>query len=73
GEAIFGALARAAGVRQAGIRWHLTHERPYFDNHIGTIELKGREARLQIRKTVPAGTDNPREVRLHKVLDQHLT
>ncbi len=72
GEAIFGALARAAGVRQAGIRWHLTHERPYFDNHIGTIELKGREARLQIRKTVPAGTDNPRKVRLHKVLDQHL-
>ncbi|MDP8951161.1 MAG: alkaline phosphatase family protein, partial [Actinomycetota bacterium] len=73
GEAIFEALARAAGGGRANIRWHLTHERPCFDNHVGTIELKGREARLQIRKTVPAGTDDPREVRLHKVLDQRLT
>ncbi len=72
GEAIFGALARAAGVGQADIRWRLTHKRPCFDNHVGTIELEGRQARLQIRKTVPAGTNNPRDVCLRKVLDQRL-
>ncbi len=72
GEAIFGALARAAGVGQEGIRWRLTHERPCFDNHVGTIQLRGREARLEIRKTVPAGTSDPREVRLRKILDRRL-
>ena len=72
GEAIFRTLARAAGVGEAGIRWRLTHEKPCFDNHVGTIELRGREARLEIRKTVPAGTENPREVRLRKFLDQRL-
>ena len=72
GEAIFGALARAAGVGQAGIRWSLTHEKPCFDNHIGTIELRGREARLRIRKTTPPGTEDPLKVRLQEVLNRRL-
>ena len=72
GEAIFSTLARAAGVGDTAIRWRLTHERPCFDNHVGTVELRGRQARLEIRKTVPAGTRDPREVRLQKVLDQRL-
>ncbi|QIN80441.1 alkaline phosphatase family protein [Rubrobacter marinus] len=72
GEAIFEALARAAGVGRSGIRWRLTHGRPCFDNHVGAIEMRGREARLEIRKTVPAGTEDPREVHLSRVLDRRL-
>ena len=72
GEAIFEALARVAGVGQTNIRWRLTHEKPCFDNHVGIVELRGREARLELRKTVPAGTDNPEEVRLQNVLNRRL-
>ena len=71
-EAIFKTLARAARVGHTGIRWSLAHEKPCFDNHIGTIELRGREARLEIRKTVPAGTEDPEEVRLRRFLNQRL-
>ena len=72
GEIIFRVLARAAGVGQASIRWRLTHDKPCFDNHVGAIKLRGREARLEIRKTVPAGTSDPQKVRLQKFLDQRL-
>ena len=72
GELVFKALARAAGVGPDALRWRLTHERPCFDNHIGTVELRGRRARLRIEKTVPAGTDDPRNARLQEFLDKRL-
>ena len=72
GEVIFEALARAAGVGKEAVSWRLAHERPCFDNHVGTIELRGREARISIRSTVPAGTEDPRKVRLKKVFDKRL-
>jgi hypothetical protein len=50
-EALLRALARAAGVDDAGIRWRFAGG-PYFDNQIATLSLEGREASLTISKTV---------------------
>src|SRR3712207_2335006 len=38
------ALARLAGVEQPRIRWRLTHEKPWFENHVSTIELRDRKS-----------------------------
>jgi hypothetical protein len=50
-ESLLRALARAAGVDDAGIRWRFAGG-PYFDNQIATLSLEGREASLTISKTV---------------------
>jgi len=44
-------LARAAGARDAGVRWRLV-EGPFFDNQVATITLEGRRARMKLEKTV---------------------
>ena len=44
------ALARAAGVRDPGIRWGFA-EGPFYDNQIATLELDGREASLKLERT----------------------
>jgi hypothetical protein len=54
------ALARAAGVREPEIRWRLAGGRePWFDNQVGTLELKGRRARLRVEKTIPDDWTDP--------------
>jgi hypothetical protein len=53
------ALGRAAGVRDPGIRWRLA-EGPYFDNQVATLRIDGREALLQLDKTVPGDEDGRR-------------
>lgn len=61
------ALARAAGVREPDIRWRLAGGRePWFDNQVGTLELEGRRARLQVEKTVP---DDHVDPQLQTVID----
>jgi hypothetical protein len=72
GERIFRALARSAGVKPAKVGWRLTHKRPWFSNHLGTIELEGRQATLNVERTVPVGTENPDEARLQKILEHRL-
>jgi PhoD-like phosphatase len=51
-------LARRAGVRDAPVRWSLVQP-PTFDNQFATIELKGRNARMKIEKTVPGDWQHP--------------
>jgi hypothetical protein len=53
------ALGGAAGVADPGMRWRLA-EGPYFDNQVATIRLDGREARMQLDKTVPGDEDERR-------------
>jgi hypothetical protein len=52
------ALARAAGVRDPGIRWRF-REGPYFDNQVATLALDGREASMKLEKVPrdPEGKD----------------
>jgi hypothetical protein len=59
-EAIFRALAHAAGVEDPDIRWRFAGG-PFFDNQIATLSLQGREASLTISKTVhDPETEGPR-------------
>jgi hypothetical protein len=68
--ALFGkTLARLAGVAEPDIRWSLTHEKPWFENHVSTLELRGREAFLKVEKTTPEDNGEPR---LHKILERRL-
>ncbi|MEA2137622.1 MAG: hypothetical protein QOG56_772, partial [Solirubrobacteraceae bacterium] len=58
------AMARAAGVPAPPMRWTFA-QRPTFDNQVAHLDLRGREARLRIEKTVPRDWQAPR---LHCVL-----
>ena len=63
------ALARLAGVKVPRIRWRLVHEEPWFDNHLSTLELRGREATLRVEKTTPEDAGEPR---LYPLLEHRL-
>jgi hypothetical protein len=60
GERVGKTLARLAGVAEPAVRWHLKHEKPWFDNHISTLELRGREATLKVEKPIPEDAGEPR-------------
>jgi hypothetical protein len=53
-------LARAAGASDPGLRWRLA-EGPFFDNQVASLRLDGREALMQLDKTVP-GDDEERRL-----------
>ncbi len=63
------ALARSAGASDPGLRWRLA-EGPYFDNQVASLRLDGRDAQMQLNKTVP-GDENER--RLECVFERRLT
>jgi hypothetical protein len=63
------ALARLASVEEPPVSWRLVHEKPWFDNHVSTLEFDGREAVLRVERTTP---ENPEEPRLYKLLEQRL-
>src|SRR5918998_735686 len=67
GERFGKALARLAGVEEPPVRWSLTHEEPWFENHVGTLEMRGREATLRVEKTDPEDEVEPR---LYTILEQ---
>ncbi|MGI9048258.1 MAG: alkaline phosphatase D family protein [Rubrobacteraceae bacterium] len=59
GEVIGKVLSRLAGVKDPSVSWRLTHEKPWFDNHVSTVELAGREARLGVDGTTDGDEKNP--------------
>lgn len=54
------ALARLAGVKPAEVRWGLCHDKPWFDNQIGVLELTDAEASIRFEKSLPGDADSPR-------------
>ncbi|HZN90679.1 MAG TPA: alkaline phosphatase D family protein [Thermoleophilaceae bacterium] len=62
-------LARAAGVKDPGIRWRLTGDGPWFDNQVATLSIEGREMRMRLDKAVPVDENS---ARLECVLDRRL-
>jgi hypothetical protein len=62
-------FARLAGVSQPDVDWHLMHEEPWFDNHVSTLEFRGREATLRVEKTTPEDAGEPR---LYTLLERRL-
>jgi hypothetical protein len=57
---VLGPLLRSAGVAEPAVNWRLKHEKPWFDNHISTLELRGREATLKVEKPTPEDAEEPR-------------
>jgi len=61
-------LARSAGAPAPGVGWRL-RDGPYFDNQVATLRLNGREAVMQLDKTVPG---DEQERRLECVFERRL-
>ena len=53
------ALAGAAGAADPGLHWRLVAG-PYFDNQVASLRLDGREAQMQLDKTVAGEEDERR-------------
>ena len=62
-------LSRSAGIEEEKLSWRLTHDRPWFENHVATLELEGKHARLTFERAV---TDNSGEPTLEKVFEHRL-
>lgn len=58
-ERIFRRIAKLAGVEDPVISWALV-QKPTFDNQFATVELKGRDAKMKIEKTVPGDWRKPK-------------
>jgi hypothetical protein len=70
GERIGKALARLAGDEEPPVRWRLTHEEPWFENHVSTLQLRDSAATLKVEKTRPEEEDD--EPRLYTILEHRL-
>jgi hypothetical protein len=68
-ELVGNTLASLAGVEDVPLRWHLMHEKPWFDNHLSTLELRGRQATLKVEKTIP---EDAGERQLYTLLERRL-
>ena len=62
-------LSRLAGIRAPELTWRLTHDRPWFENHVATLELDGRSAKITFEKAV---TDRSGEPGLQRVFARRL-
>ncbi|HEX2740056.1 MAG TPA: alkaline phosphatase D family protein [Rubrobacter sp.] len=62
-------LSRLAGVEEPDFNWRLMHEEPWFHNHVSSLEIRGRKARLKVEKTTPEDNDEPY---LYRILEHRL-
>jgi hypothetical protein len=62
-------LSRLAGVEAPDLTWHLTHEAPWFENHVATLQLDGRSAHITFEEAV---NDDSREPGLRKIFAHRL-
>jgi hypothetical protein len=58
-------LSRLAGVRPEPLTWRLTHETPFFDNQVATLELDGAGASITFEKAVLDASCEPELEGLH--------
>ncbi len=52
-------LSRLAGVREPGMDWRLTHEEPFFDNQVATLDLDGPAATITFEGAVLDSSKEP--------------
>jgi hypothetical protein len=62
-------LSRSAGIEEEKLGWCLTHDEPWFENHVATLELDGRRARITFEEAVQGGS---REPGLRKIYERRL-
>jgi hypothetical protein len=63
------ALSAAAGAPDPRLRWRLTHDEPWFDNQVATLDLARGRASFALDKAVP----DTNEPRLERVFERSLT
>jgi PhoD-like phosphatase len=62
-------LTRLAGIEEEKLGWRLTHDEPWFENHVATLELDGQRARITFEEAVQGDS---REPGLRKIYERHL-
>jgi hypothetical protein len=65
------ALARAARVAPPSVRWRYVHEKPWFDNQVATLVLKGRHATFALDRSEPPPSEDGR-LKLERVFEYTL-
>jgi hypothetical protein len=66
-------LARAAGVESPRASWHLTHDKPWFENHVAILTLEGPENTLEIEKAVWKRAEGDRIATLRRIFTHKLS
>jgi hypothetical protein len=62
-------LSRLAGVEAQDVDWRLTHDKPWFENHVATLDLDGRRAIITFEEAVQ---DNSGEPGLRRIYERRL-
>ena len=62
-------LSRLAGIEAPDVTWRLTHDKPWFENHVATLELESRRAKITFEEAVQ---DDSGEPDLRKIYERRL-
>jgi PhoD-like phosphatase len=62
-------LSRTAGIEREEMSWRLTHDEPWFENHVATLELDGRHASITFERAIQ---DDSSEPGLRKIFTRRL-
>ena len=59
-------LSRLVAIEAPDIDWRLTHSEPWFDNHVATLELNGRRAKITFEVAVQGNSGEPGLQRIYE-------
>ena len=66
-------LSRSAGVEASEAGWKLTHDEPWFDNHVATLEINRDQATLKIEKAISEEDRAPSDPALQDIFEYRLS
>ncbi|HLL56608.1 MAG TPA: alkaline phosphatase family protein, partial [Rubrobacteraceae bacterium] len=52
-------LSRMSGIGKERMSWRMTHSEPWFENHVATLEIGGRQATVTFEKAITEGSGEP--------------
>ncbi len=66
-------LSRSAGVEESEAEWKLTHDEPWFDNHVATLELNKDQASLNIERAISDSEEKHKDPALQDIFRYRLS
>ena len=66
-------LSRSAGVEESEAGWKLTHEDPWFENHVATLELNKERATLEVERAISGGEEKHSDPALQDIFRYRLS
>lgn len=66
-------LSYSAGIEESETKWRLTHDQPWFDNHVATLELNGDRSTLKIEKAISKDPENSTPPTLQEIFRYRLS